>query len=169
MSTRWSDRSDIHFCFFVGWYMYNDSDTQRLCLTPSTPAHLSTCPPVHLLITSSYHDTLMRCHYLDVETYTLISRQYIPWCQDVDHIVVSWCVDMFVYSGWWYPFTAAFTTACHNHPIETESRYHLGGCSLVWCITCVMWWTNALRGSVRRFDLLQVCWPSDVSKTIIRF
>ena len=55
MSTRWSDRSDIHFCFFVGWYMYNDSDTQRLCLTPSTPA------PVHLLLTSSYADALMRC------------------------------------------------------------------------------------------------------------
>ena len=58
MSTRWSD---IHFCFFVGWYIYRYFDTQRHCSTPSTPAHLFTCAPVHLLLSLlSYHHIMMR-------------------------------------------------------------------------------------------------------------
>ena len=87
--------------------------THSACASPPPPLHLFTCPPVHLcclcyhIIISWYVDALLipwrRDIYLDVKLLWV----KIPWCQDVDHIVVSWCVDMFVYSGEWYPFTAA--------------------------------------------------------------
>ena len=92
--------------------MYNDFDTFPHCLTPSTPAHLFTCAIIAIIaIISPYHDTLtssgwtlIRCHYLDVETYTLMSRQYIPWCQATLKTRLS-C--LFIRAGC-DPFTAAF-------------------------------------------------------------
>lgn len=121
--------------------MYRHSDTQRLCLTPSTPVHLLTCAVIAIIaIISPYHDTLtssgwtlIRCHYLDVETYTLMSRQYIPWCQATLKTRLS-C--LFIRAGC-DPFTAAFSyhdqLTFNQHPWSIDK--HLPGSVNIRCST----------------------------------
>ena len=61
----------------------------------SSPPPLLTCSRAHLFtcaviaIISSYHDTLMRCWYLDVETYTLTSSYFESRYLDVKTLIIS--------------------------------------------------------------------------------
>jgi len=98
--------------------MYNDFDTFPHLLIPSTPAHLFTCPPVHLcclLLTSPYHDTLMRYWYLDVKilwvkilwvktVYTLMSR----YIKDALVLFVYLSVVISIHGSTTTSFTASF-------------------------------------------------------------
>ena len=111
--------------------MYNDSDTQRLCLTPSTPApvHVPTRSPV--LPVLSYHHIMIRWCVVD----TLTSR-HIPWRQvtlsqdtlmsrrwSYRRIVMRWYVCLFgvvwsIHLAFTASFTATWSANIHDQLIS---------------------------------------------------